>query len=248
MLKPLLIVGCSGFPDVFGAAVYAFIVHHSLPSIVTPMENKARVHLVMLLDNVTVLVTYVMLCWTAVWAFGAATAETCAPTPGPPCSIQSPYTFNFASYDVHPIGVFLVLYPIFTLSSNFPMIVITLRNNLMQLITWRQDTMSPTLRRVIFTFIALLPPLVPAYLQAKMDTLISFTGGFAGLFIMFFFPALFLLFARRLASARWGERSWYNNPQRSPFAAAWWQYLIFAWCVLALAGQIYRQVLAFTAK
>lgn len=158
----------SGFPSVFGAAIYSFMCHHrcerislldsysliSLPSIVTPIKNKKRVLMVLLFDNVTVFITYIALCWTAVWAFGAAPNETCSLNPGPPCKLQSLYTQNFASYsarsrsvlsaplvlsvsDFKPVAVFLVLFPIFTLSSNFPMITITLRNNLMQLITYK---------------------------------------------------------------------------------------------------------------
>jgi hypothetical protein len=47
-----------------------------------------------------------------------------------PCPLDSLYTLNFQHFDVSPLADFLTLYPVFTLSSNFPLIAITLRNNL----------------------------------------------------------------------------------------------------------------------
>lgn len=61
--------------------------------------------------------------------------------------------------------------------------------------------MHPTLRRVLFTLLALVPPVIVAYLRVQLDDLVSFTGGFAGLGIMFLFPTLFVFFARRFASS-----------------------------------------------
>jgi amino acid permease len=128
----------SGFPDIFGTAIYAFMCHHSLPSIVTPIIEQKHMKVMMLVDNIFVLLTYVLLCWTALWAFGSVTNSACKLDPGPPCTLQSLYTENFASYDIKGIAVFLLLFPVFTLSTNFPLIAITLRNNLMQLITYKK--------------------------------------------------------------------------------------------------------------
>jgi len=176
-----------GFPDIFGTAIYAFMCHHSLPSIVTPIENQKKVKFMMLLDNLFVLVTYLLLCWTAIWAFGDVTNQKCDTNPGPPCMLQKLYTMNFASYKIKPIAIFLVLFPVFTLSTNFPLIAITLRNNLMLLIPYKKDVLHPTARRIIFALIATIPPLCIAFSTQKVDALVSITGAYAGLGIMFFF-------------------------------------------------------------
>ena len=40
-MKPKL-VNVAGIPNFFGACIYAFMCHHSLPSIITPMKNKEK--------------------------------------------------------------------------------------------------------------------------------------------------------------------------------------------------------------
>eukprot|EP01125_Pyxidicula_operculata_P012092 TRINITY_DN3965_c0_g1_i1.p1 TRINITY_DN3965_c0_g1~~TRINITY_DN3965_c0_g1_i1.p1 ORF type:complete len:469 (-),score=27.33 TRINITY_DN3965_c0_g1_i1:58-1464(-) len=232
----------AGLPNLFGVALYAFMCHHSLPSIVTPISNQKRLNLMMGLDNVTILITYIVLCFTAVWAYGSVTNPTCLPTPGPPCELQSLYTINFASYSVHPIAIFLVLYPVFTLSTNFPLIAITLRNNLMQLITYKKDEVTPGFRQTIFALIAVVPPIIIATVYRDVETLVSYTGAYGGLGIMFLFPALLVQFARKKAAKVFSEEELATNYLASPFKHRYWIYLIYGWCVLALGGQIFRQV------
>uniref|UniRef100_A0A6B2L2M3 Amino acid transporter transmembrane domain-containing protein n=1 Tax=Arcella intermedia TaxID=1963864 RepID=A0A6B2L2M3_9EUKA len=239
---PTSLFNWAGFPEIFGSAIYAFMCHHSLPSIVTPITNQKFVKIMMLFDNIFVLITYVLLCLTALWAFGDVTNPTCSNSPGAPCSIQPLYTLNFSSYDVLPIAKFLVLFPAFTLSSNFPLIAITLRNNLMQLITYRENEMNPQVRKIIFGLISCIPPLGIAFATQDVQTLVSFTGAYAGLGIMFFFPALLVFFARRKYETMATTKE--KNFLESPFRHNGWVYLIFVWCVLALGGQIFRQVYA----
>lgn len=73
--------GCKQRPDeiapynvesmsaLFGVCVYAFMCHHSLPSLLTPVENKEN--LWMLVPGVLglVLLFYLLLCFTAVFRF-----------------------------------------------------------------------------------------------------------------------------------------------------------------------------------
>lgn len=166
------------------------------------------------------------------------------------------------------------------------MITITLRNNLMGLITWKspefifaiethhaEDVIHPTLRRILFTFLALIPSFGIAFVTNNVDILVSVTGGFAGLAIMFVFPAAFVFFARRcelslIFSFSPAERQTVAGvvtpreiginifPRklqirliyryRSPFASQAWVYLIFVWSVFALVGQIFVLVRRYT--
>jgi len=232
----------TGLPDVFGAAIYAFMCHHSLPSIITPIKNKNRLNFIIILDLIAILFTYLLLSWSTIWAFGSVTNPTCDNTPGPPCTLQKLITFNFASYSVHGIAVFLVLFPVFTLSSNFPLIAITLRNNLMQLITWKQASMSATARRIIFALITVVPPVTISFFVRDVEFLVGVTGSYAGLGIMFLFPTLLVQFSRKRASHEFGPHFVARNKLASPFRSNFWVYAIYVWCVLALGGVIFRQV------
>lgn len=232
----------SGLPSLFGVSIYAFMCHHSLPSIVTPIQEKRHINWIFLGDSILILMTYIALCWTAVWAFGAAANPTCGNEPGPPCQLQKLYTMNFSSFNIHPIAIFLVLFPVLTLSTNFPMIAITLRNNLMQLITYKENEMDESFRRIIFTLLTLFPPYLISMLTDQTGLLVEYTGAYAGLAIMFFFPAIFVHFGRQKAAEVFDEETVNNNPHRSPFYHRFWIYFIYGWCVVALVGQIFRQI------
>jgi hypothetical protein len=87
------------------------------------------------------------------------------------CTIQQLITLNYASYDIRPIAIFLTLFPVFTLSSNFPLIAITLRNNLMILIPYGQS--HPQLRQIAFALLATGNEL---FLSISILTIISTTN------------------------------------------------------------------------
>lgn len=123
-----------GLPTLFGTAVYAFMCHHSLPSIVAPIRDKRLLRPLLAADYACVAAVYLLLCWSADLAFGAVTAPKCASHPGPPCRLQDLYSLNFASFSVQAVSDALALFPVFTLTANFPLIAITLRNNLATLL------------------------------------------------------------------------------------------------------------------
>jgi hypothetical protein len=120
----------SGFGGAYASIIYAGMSHHSLPSIVSPIRDKARVMSLLGADYASVTVAYLVLAYSAVFAYGNVTADKCASHPGPPCKLQPLYTFNFASLHQRWLSDYLLLFPIFTLCSTFPIILITLRNNL----------------------------------------------------------------------------------------------------------------------
>lgn len=71
-----------GLPKMFGVAVYAFMCHHSLPSIVTPIKDKSFVGKLMGIDLLLIYLTYILLNFSAMFAFGAIDNPTCDSTPG----------------------------------------------------------------------------------------------------------------------------------------------------------------------
>ena len=76
------------------------------------------------------------------FAFSPDLAAKSLDQDGPACRIQGPYTLNFASYLVRFVAHYLTLFPVFKLTSNFPLISITLRNNVRAL----ARSLSPRMR------------------------------------------------------------------------------------------------------
>ncbi|KHJ80906.1 hypothetical protein OESDEN_19414 [Oesophagostomum dentatum] len=58
-----------GFGSLFGVAVYAFMCHHSLPALVTPMSSKSGVYAKLFCIYLLVLCFYLTLSLTGSFAF-----------------------------------------------------------------------------------------------------------------------------------------------------------------------------------
>jgi len=164
------VVNLDGMTNLFGVCVYAFMCHHSVPQLATPVRNKSVIHRLFALDYLLILLFYVMVCFTAVFTFA---------------DIQDLYTLNFgpeAAYaSKNPITkcvvvqYFLALFPVFTLSSSFPIIAITLRNNLKTLFMLfghksRSDVPFPWLvDRVGFPLLAITIPIAVAFATTNVQ-------------------------------------------------------------------------------
>lgn len=107
-------------PQLIGASIYAFMCHHSIPSVISPIKNKNKILLKVASNFLFVYTLYMFLCMTGVFAFP---------------KINELYTINFTpSQDARLfyklIDSILILFPVLTISISFPVIAITLRNNL----------------------------------------------------------------------------------------------------------------------
>ena len=105
------------------------------------------------LDYFGILVFYFLLAFTGVFAFE---------------ELNDLYTLNFQPTPGEPwyklaVHYFLSLFPVFTLSTNFPIIAITLRNNLKALFLTEGRMYSWCTRQCVFPLLALIPPVTGKY-------------------------------------------------------------------------------------
>ncbi|TGZ62462.1 hypothetical protein CRM22_007424 [Opisthorchis felineus] len=192
-----------GLPNLFGVCVYVFMCHHSIPGVVTPIRNKRNLMFRIFIPLFfSVLAFNLLLSGTAVAAFD---------------QIQDIYTLNFVpdedSGELFKIpnilakifGYFLSLFPVFALSSTFPILCCTLLGNLSTLFTMFRSFQSETARRVlrwVLPFVVLLPPICIAFTTDNIGFLVGFTGAFAGSGIQYIIPALLVYRARRYITSR----------------------------------------------
>lgn len=107
-------------PQLIGATVYAFMCHHSIPSVISPIKNKNKILLKVAAIFLLVFTLLMCLCMTGVFAFP---------------KVNELYTINFTPTQdtgsfYRLIDLILILFPVLTISISFPVIAITLRNNL----------------------------------------------------------------------------------------------------------------------
>ena len=96
--------------------------HHSLPSLITPIENKTKVSSILAADYSLIATFYLLLSFTGIFAF-ASVPDLYTLAFKPDGQSSNNIATEIADY-------LLALFPVFTLSTNFPIIAITLRNNL----------------------------------------------------------------------------------------------------------------------
>lgn len=216
----------SGIPNLFGVCVYSFMCHHSLPSLVTPIKNKNQIFNLLAADYFLILLFYALLSFTAIFAFD---------------NINDVYTLNFFPNsnsdsqqlitDSKFLQYFLLLFPVFTLSSNFPIIAVTLRNNLKTLFYNPEKPFHWFIDRIFFPLLAIIPPLIIAIITDEVEFLVGITGSYAGSGIQYIIPALLVYFARK-------EEFLTINPlpenKKSMFKSKYWVWFVMIWSICCL--------------
>lgn len=221
----------SAFPALFGASVYAFMCHHSIPGLLSPVEKKNKVTTLFVVDFVSVATAYILLAYSAVFAYDQYT-------------IPSTYTTFFKGQTNDVVAIILALYPVFTLTTNFPLICITLRNNLVRFVPDREDgawVWLQRLKRPLCAIVAIAPPICIAYATCDVFLLVSITGSYPGLGIMFFIPIVLVFFARRRVRKVFGESGAYNK-HRSPFHHWAWLAVVTLIACCFLGFTVYNMV------
>ncbi|XP_022379162.1 transmembrane protein 104 isoform X1 [Enhydra lutris kenyoni] len=207
----------SGVRNLFGVCVYSFMCQHSLPSLVTPVSSKRRLTCLVFLDYVLILAFYGLLCFTAIFCFRGD-------------SLMDMYTLNFARCDVvssAAVRFFLGLFPVFTISTNFPIIAVTLRNNWKTLFHREGGTYPWVVDRVVFPTITLLPPVLVAFCTHDLESLVGITGAYAGTGIQYVIPAFLVYHCRKDTQLTLGYGT--VNKHRSPFRHTFWVGFVLLW-------------------
>ncbi|XP_030840130.1 transmembrane protein 104 isoform X2 [Strongylocentrotus purpuratus] len=223
-IKPAATGPFESIPNFFGVCVYAFMCHHSLPSLITPVNPKKRITAFLFGDYILILLFYLFLSVTAIFTFESD-------------KIQDIYTLNFfksAVLPVIPLQYFVALFPVFTLSTNFPIIGITLRNNLMALFLHENKLYHWTIRRLLFPTLVLVPPIVVAFVTTNVTMLVGITGSYAGATIQYLIP-VFLVYCGRKKTERMMGKRWILHQHMSPFRHRIWLVLIIIWAIFCLA-------------
>ncbi|XP_059413513.1 transmembrane protein 104-like [Carassius carassius] len=227
----------SGVPNLFGVCVYSFMCQHSLPSLVTPISNKQRMSALVMADYILILCFYSLLSLTAIFCFDSSL-------------LRDMYTLNFTdNCDVLSIPVlryFLGLFPVFTISTNFPIIAVTLRNNWKTLFHRDGGTYPWVVDRIVFPLITLVPPIIVAFCTHDLESLVGITGAYAGTGIQYIIPAFLVYFSRRHLEPVLGRDA--VNKHRSPFHHQFWIWFVILWATFCLMFVTANIVLNETKK
>jgi succinate dehydrogenase/fumarate reductase cytochrome b subunit len=141
------------------------------------------------------------------------------------------------------IGGFLALFPVFTLTTNYPLISITMRNNLQTLFEPVQFISQWKYNRFLFSALSAVPPIAVALATDNISFLVSLTGSIAGVFIQFIFPAALVYFSRRKMRKTCIEAGVeYSNPHTSPFSYNAWAFAVFTVGICGFVVAVIMQI------
>ncbi|XP_076658069.1 transmembrane protein 104 homolog isoform X1 [Halictus rubicundus] len=235
-LKNLIIHGAQGnpsaanivgIPSLFGACIYSFMCHHSLPALVAPIANKATLTRFLALDYFIIACFYLLLALTGAFAFE---------------HLDDLYTLDFSprgsgdcsksnNIFIILIEYFLALFPVFTLSTSFPIIAITLRNNLQSLFL-NEDSSYLCLRKLVLPILAVLPPYMIAMCTKDLSILVGITGSYAGAGIQYLIPTFLVYYARQKTNKVIGLGV--VNKFASPFSSNFWLIFVIIWSIACM--------------
>jgi hypothetical protein len=182
-----------------------------------------------------IMVFYLLNSFSATFAFGD--------------DLKDFYTLNFLpEYEnttfLKIIGYYLSLFPVFTISASFPVIGITLRNNLKSLYflaskgaNMSTDQLSPLQSYFVsigLPLITLAPPLAISLITLDIQLLVGITGSYAGVAIQYVIPCLLVYFGRREAirtfRCNWQGKHSYG----SPFKSRYWVFFLLLWANISV--------------
>lgn len=218
-----------GVPNFFGVCIYAFMCHHSLPSIVTPMKYKEKFKKILIAVYGSIIIFYLLLTFTGIFAFGN--------------NIDDFYTLNFLpnrsdkgkqSTLLTVIDYYLSLFPVFTISASFPIIGITLRNNLKSLFYFISKKDSNDQSKNYFVsfglpLITIIPPLMISLITHDLQLLVGITGSYAGVGIQYIIPCCLVYFGRRESVKIFRQNFQNKHSYSSPFKHRYWVFFVLLW-------------------
>lgn len=224
----------AGFPTLFGVSIYSFMCQHSLPGMITPMRSKKNIFYLILVDFALILSFYMVLAYTGAFLF-------------PLEQLNDIYTLNFftqfsrsfprGQQVLAVLGYYLALFPVFTLSTNFPIISITLRENLKSLAVvlfrWRgEEPFHWVINRFLFPILALLPAIGIAFATTNVQFLVSITGSFPGIAVQYIVPATLAFAGKYIISKKLNVS--YKNKYKSPFSYVFFLVVVVVWTVISV--------------
>ncbi|CAH1170348.1 unnamed protein product [Phaedon cochleariae] len=212
----------SEVPALAGSSVYSFMCHHSLPGLLAPISDKGRIMKKVGYDFFLICSFYLLLALTGSFAFA---------------TLNDLYSLNFIYYEdssviTKIIGFFLVIFPLFPMSTSFPIIAITLQSNLKNLMLDQSvHTPNVIVNRLVFPTLAVVPPVVVALCTHNIKTLVEITGSYAGVLVQYVVPAILVVYARKQCARDFGFSI---HRYTSPFRHFYWFLFVILWSIVSL--------------
>lgn len=219
-------------PVLYGLVIYCYKVQEYIPSVIAPMSSKAKVYRMLFRNFIAAWLLQLVIIYTSAFSF-------------PGNEINVLYTLNFFqpmasdSFDLRlSLGAIIVLLPVITLASTYPVTTVIMRKNLKALtifavegVTKKKVKIPFVVDRLLLPLLALTPPLIIACVTQNIELVGSIMGSFSGIFIQCVIPAVFIIVARYKIKKVLGV---YNNPYKTPLSHIGVVIIIIVWSIISV--------------
>lgn len=218
---------------VYSNVIFAVLMHHCLPSVISPVRPEAEMRKVVRIVNLVSGAVLMLICCLAWVTFGGF-SNKCTDS-SYFCQINVLYNLNLVHVPI--LGGIINFYLILNLPG-VAVMVITLRNNLMQMLRIRKSSSSNTrqsAKNAFFSLCVIIPTLIIA-IQFKnyLKDIINITGGLTGIIIMLVIPSLFVISARKKLKEHYPDMVDFTH--KSTFQ---WKWLPHCFAVFGICGHLY---------
>ncbi|KAH3745833.1 Transmembrane protein [Pelomyxa schiedti] len=203
-----------GFYLVFTGMAYVFVVQYNMPEILTPVKSKKKLKGIMIFNLLTVAIVTVGVGILCAWFFNGTIEPLCILNwrfftgLGPSGWSEGERTwFAWFTYIV------ILLFPVVDLISIFPLVAVTLSDNLTHSLPSSLVEIYPVKTKVISRIVAVIPPLIGAMVEANLSYIFMFSG-LPAFVIQCVIPA-----ALQLLSFKYFE-SVYAGKDKTPYTTA----------------------------
>jgi len=212
----------SGFAQIFTTSAIALSFHFTVPDIIKPVRNKTYLREMTSSALVVASVFYLLMGILCSLYFGS--------------SVDPLVTLNWRTYsgfdggwgvavDGRPwwaiaIQLVVMFFPILDMLSVFPLVAVTLGDNLVQFVPKHnifkiqcltglapQKKYQRKLTTILFRLIASIPPILCAAGVGQLNTIFGFTGLFS-LFLTFILPPILHYQSKNFCLNEWGSLAW----------------------------------------
>eukprot|EP00164_Ancoracysta_twista_P005366 GFYU01007339.1.p1 GENE.GFYU01007339.1~~GFYU01007339.1.p1 ORF type:complete len:509 (-),score=132.53 GFYU01007339.1:252-1778(-) len=241
-IEPAKFVDLSGFGNIFTAAIFAQVAHHGTPALVQLVKEKTKARSVFMSAFLTTAILYCFLGTVSALYFGD--------------DVPAVITLNWKYYSggvarafesspawASLISYIVLLFPVMSVSSAFPLFGITLGQSLYPQLS--QSTIDRFGARHTLIFCRMLACVVPLILGIVYRNAASITSvtGLAGFVVTQFIPGLLQLMSRRRCREIWGEDH-VKTPYSWVFSAEVYVYGLMAFSGVCFVYTLYTLVSA----
>lgn len=223
--------GITGIGFVFTTSTFSLLFQHSVPGLMHPLEDRPSSLRVFYSAIITCLVLYIILGLLTNLYFGG--------------TIESSVNLNWASFTYgfskipiwgRILNIIIVVFPALDTLSVFPLIAVTLGNNLEFAFPSRLKSRYSSSRiKLLCRLLASIPPIICSFFEQDLGIILKISGVFA-VYIALFNPSLLMYYARVRIISILGYVP--HTRYTSPFSHSCWLFIVIVLGVLAILSVI----------